>query len=77
MCTQGRWAGAFQSEQGVGLNAGRRQGVLSQRADVRSGTTQVGPFTHQTMCEGREGGMGLGHRHRCKMLHAGCPLVYL
>ena len=27
MCTQGRWAGAFQSEQGGGLNVGRRQGV--------------------------------------------------
>ena len=27
MCTQGRWAGAFQSEQGGGLNAGHCQGV--------------------------------------------------
>ena len=47
------------------------QGVVKgyhQRANVQSGATQVGPFTHQTMCEGREGGMGLGHRDCCKML---------
>ena len=46
-------------------------------SNVRVGTTQVDPFTHQAMCEGSEGCMRLGCGNTAEAVHAGQPCINL